>query len=329
MARTVSTFRIGMFALICLGLIIGTAIWLKAAFWFEKTKTYAAYFNVSVNGLHKDAPISYMGVPVGRIEKLTIAPDGRLIEVLMKLKDSFRVDNTICAQLHVQGLTGLRYLEIDPAPQDLKSLTPHITFVSRYPVIRSYPSEIDVLQLRLGDLYAKFTSLNLQGLANSWEKTSALFNNILLQLGARSPEGGDLKATIVSLKHASQNAEALFSSLSRAASPERVNKGVKDLRATLVSTRDLTQRLDKQLATLPPGTLKHLSDQLDKTLQSGNAAFSDMGNKINNSVWLLDNDLRQLGELIAQLKSFTRSISREPNSLIFPVKQPSEPFNGK
>ena len=194
MARTVSTFRIGLFGLICAGLIIGSALWLKAAFWFEKTKTYASYFNVSVKGLHKDAPIDYLGVPVGRVEKLTIGPDGRLIEVIMKLKAGFRVDDTICARLHVQGLTGLSYLEIDHAPEDINRLSPEITFASGYPVIKSYPSEIDILQLRLHNLYAKLMSIDLQGLANSWKKTSTLSNNILLQLGARSPQGGDLKS---------------------------------------------------------------------------------------------------------------------------------------
>ena len=175
MARTVSTFRIGLFALTCMALIIGTAFWLKAAFWFEKTKTYAAYFNVSVKGLNKDAPVNYLGVPIGRVQRLTIGPDGRLIEVLMKLKAGFRVDNTVCAKLHVQGLTGLGYLEIDSAPEDINRLTPKITFVSRYPVIKSYPSEIDMLQLRLHGLYAKFMSLDLQGLAKLLGKDLGAF----------------------------------------------------------------------------------------------------------------------------------------------------------
>ncbi|MDR3557347.1 MAG: MlaD family protein [Syntrophobacteraceae bacterium] len=329
MARTVNTFKIGLFALICLGLIIGTAFWLKAAFWFEKTKTYATYFNVSVKGLQKDSRVDYLGVPIGRVTSLTIGPDGRLIEVLMKLKAGFRVDNSVCAQLHVQGLTGLNSLEIDSAPQDIDRLTPKLDFTSRYPLIRSYPSELDVLQLRLQSIYSKFMSLDLQGLTSSWEKTSGLFNNMLLQLGANSPRGGDLKATLVSLKHASQHAENLFSTLSRAASPERVNKGVKDLSATLASARKITESLRQQLAALPPGTLHHLSDQLDKTLRSGNTAFSGLGNKISDSAGLLDNDLRELGSLIGQLQSFTRTINREPNSLIFPSKQPSEPFGGK
>ncbi len=329
MARTVSPFRIGVFALICLALLIGTAFWLKAAFWFEKTKTYAAYFNASVKGLHEDARVDYLGVPIGRVRRLTIAPDGRLIEVVMNLRADFRADSSVCARLHVQGLTGLHYLEIDPAPEDIKRLTPAITFISPYPVISSYPSEIDVLELRLQSLYARFMSLDLQGLANSWEKTSGLVNDLLLQAGAKTPGGGDLKATLISLKHASQNAETLFSTLSHAASPERTNKGARDLSATLASTRAVAEKLRNQLASLPPGTLKRLSDHFDKTLGSGSTAFSNLGDKVNDSARLLETDLRELGDLISELKSFAQIIKRQPNSLIFPVRQPGEPFDGK
>lgn len=329
MARTISPFRIGLFALVCLALIIGTAFWLKAAFWFEKTKTYATYFNVSVMGLHEDAAVDYLGVPIGRIAKVTIAPDGRLIEVLMKLRTNFRVDNTICARLHEQGLTGLRYLEIDSAPEDIGELTPKIPFKAGYPVIQSYPSELDVLQLRLHKLYAKFMSLDLEGLTNSWKRTSGLFNNLLLQLGAEKPAGGDLKATIASLKNASRHAEVLFARLSRAASRERVDKGMRDLTATLASTRKIADQLKKQLAGVPPGTLKRLSEQFGETLQSGGAAFSNLGTKINESAGLLESDLQELGDLIARLKSLVQSIEQQPNRLIFPSKQPSEPFNGK
>ncbi len=329
MARTVNPLKIGLFAIICLGLIIGTIFWLKATLWFEKTKTYATYFNVSVNGLQRDAPVDYLGVPIGRVAKLTIAPDGRLVEVLLKLKTSFKVDSSVCAQLQVQGLTGLNYLEIGPTPKDIDRLSPKIDFASPYPVIRSYPSEIDVLELRLHDLFAQFQSLDIQELTKSWEKTSNLANNILLQLGAKSPKSGDLKTTLVSLKHASKNAETLLAALSHAASPAQVNRGVKDLTASLASVKKITESLKMQLQTLPPGKLGKLANHFDKTLASGKTAFSNLGDKVDNSASLLDSDLREMGNLISQLKSFARIISLQPNSLVFPIKEPKEPFSGK
>jgi phospholipid/cholesterol/gamma-HCH transport system substrate-binding protein len=328
LARKVSPFKIGLFALICLALIAGTIIWLNAAFWFQSTKIYATYFNVSVKGLQKDAVVNYRGVPVGRVASLGIAQDGRLIEVLIKLRSDFQVSANIAARLRDQGLTGLRYLELDTAPKEIDQLTPKITFPTKYPVIKSYPSEIELLETYLDNLYEKISSLDLEGLTTSWQKTSALFNNVLTQLGGESREG-DLKETIASLNKASQNASALMERLSRAASRERVDKGMQDLAATLASARKASDRLAQQLDSLPPGTLKRLSDQFGETLDSGGHAFSNLGAKIDESGGLLERDLQQLSALISQLNSLVRSIKEEPNRLIFPIRQPQEPFKNK
>jgi phospholipid/cholesterol/gamma-HCH transport system substrate-binding protein len=309
-------------------LIVGAIIWLKAAFWFQNTKIYATYFNVSVKGLQKDAVVNYRGVPVGRVASLGIAPDGRLIEVLINLRSDFRVGGNIAARLRDQGLTGLRYLELDSAPEEIDRITPKITFPTKYPIIKSYPSEFELLEIYLNNLYEKFSSLDLEGLTTSWQRTSALFNNVLTQLGGESREG-DLKDTIASLKKASQNASVLMERLSRAASRERVDKGMQDLTATLASARKASDRLAQQLDSLPPGTLKRLSDQFGETLESGGHAFSNLGTKINESGGLLERDLQQLSTLISQLNSLVQSIKEQPNRLIFPIKQQQEPFKSK
>ena len=106
----------------------------------------------------------------------------------------------------------------------------------------------------------------------------------------------------------------------------RVDKGVKDLTATLASTRKFSDQLSQQLDSLPPGTLKRLSDQFGETLQSGGTAFSNLGTKINESADLLERDLQQLGALIAQLNSLVHSLKEQPNRLISPGKQPQEPL---
>jgi ABC-type transporter Mla subunit MlaD len=318
-----------MFALTCLALIAGALIWLKAAILFENTKIYATYFSVSVKGLQPDAVVNYKGVPVGRVYAVDIAPDGRLIEVLIKLRADFRVDNTICAKLHEQGLTGLRYLEIGTAPEDIDQLTPKITFPTKYPYIQSYPSEMELLEIGLQNLYDKLISLDLEGLTSSWKQTSGLFNNLLTQLGAQSASQGDLKDTVAALKKASQHSEVLFARLSHAMSRERVDKGMQDLTATLASTRQASERLRQQLDALPPGTLKRLSDQFDSTLQSGGTAFSDLGIKVNESANMLETDLQQLGALITQLNSLVQEVKEQPNRLIFPGNRSQEPFKSK
>jgi phospholipid/cholesterol/gamma-HCH transport system substrate-binding protein len=329
LARKISPFRIGLFALICVALTGGAAIWLKAALLFENTKIYVTYFTVSIKGLQKDAVVNYRGVPVGRVYAVDIAPDGRLIEVLMKLRADFRVDNSIATRLREQGLTGLRYLEIDTAPEDIEQLTPKITFPTKYPYIQSYPSELELLETGLHNLYEKLISLDLEGLTGSWKQTSESFNNILVQLGAGSGSQGDLKETIVALKKASQHSEALFGGLSNAMSKERVDKVMRDLTVTLASTRQASDRLRQELDTLPDGTLKRLSNEVGEAMKSGETVFSNLGTKIDESANLLEQDLQQVSTLIAQLNSFVKAIKEQPNRLVLPEKQAKEPFKNK
>jgi ABC-type transporter Mla subunit MlaD len=329
LARTVKPLKIGLFALVGLALTVGAVIWLGAAYMFEYTETYATYFNVSIKGLRKDAVVNYKGVPVGRVSDIRIAPDGRLVEVLMKLRPDFKVDNTICAELHEQGFTGLRYLEIGTAPEDVKHFTPKITFRTKYPYIQSYPSEFELLTSGLHNIYEKIISVDLEGLADNWKTTSGLFNNLLVQLGGQSETGGDLKDTISALKNASKDSEVLLARLSKAVSQDRVDKGMKDLSTTLASTREATEKLRKQFDSLPPGTLKRLTDQFGETIQSGGSAVSDLGKSLNASAGLLEQNLQQLGSLIAQLNGLVQNVRQQPNRLIFQNKQTEEPFKSK
>ncbi len=328
MARNVNPYKIGLFALICGALIIGAIIWLEAMSLLEDTKTYSSYFDVSVKGLQKDAVVNYRGVPVGRVSRIGIAPDGRLVEVLLNLKSDFRVDQNISVQLREQGLTGLRYLEIDKAPEDIAEVTPRVGFPTRYPVIRSYPSELEQLKMALQSMYKKVSAIDLKALTDTWTRTAELANNLLEQFGA-DERAGDLKETIAALKQASQHAAALMQRLSTAASQESVNRGYKDLTATLAATRKASETLARQLGGLPPDVLRQLSLQFGETIKSGGTTFSTINSKLGDSAILLEQNLQQLRVLLIQLNSLVQSLKEQPNRLIFPSKEQHDPFKKK
>src|SRR4030043_19418 len=85
MARKTSKFMIGLF--VTIGILIGmvAVVWLGASKYFEKGATYVTYFDESVQGLQLDSAVKYRGVEVGRVEKIRVAPDNTLIEVVMKI----------------------------------------------------------------------------------------------------------------------------------------------------------------------------------------------------------------------------------------------------
>jgi len=80
-----SKFLIGLFVIIGALICAGVIIWVGAAKFFTKGALYNVYFDESVQGLQVDSAIKYRGVEIGKVQKIDVAPDYRLIEVTMKI----------------------------------------------------------------------------------------------------------------------------------------------------------------------------------------------------------------------------------------------------
>jgi ABC-type transporter Mla subunit MlaD len=69
----------------------------------KKTVPYVSYFDWSVSGLSPGGEVMYNGVLVGTVRSISIAPDGRLVQVLMEVDPLFVVDSEITACLTATG----------------------------------------------------------------------------------------------------------------------------------------------------------------------------------------------------------------------------------
>jgi paraquat-inducible protein B len=68
----IGSFLIGALVL----LLAGTAT-LASTAWFERRSTFISFFEESVNGLEKGAPVKFQGVPVGNVTEILIQIDER------------------------------------------------------------------------------------------------------------------------------------------------------------------------------------------------------------------------------------------------------------
>jgi paraquat-inducible protein B len=68
----IGSFLIGALVL----LLAGTAT-LASTAWFERRSTFISFFEESVNGLEKGAPVKFQGVPVGNVTEILIQIDQR------------------------------------------------------------------------------------------------------------------------------------------------------------------------------------------------------------------------------------------------------------
>ena len=113
MASKKAKFTVGLFVAGGLTISVLAIVWLGMARYFEKGKFFVTYFNESVQGLKKDSPVKYRGVSIGRVESIGVAPDSKLIQVILKIESGQKLDNNIVAQLKNVGITGSMLVELD------------------------------------------------------------------------------------------------------------------------------------------------------------------------------------------------------------------------
>lgn len=74
MSAQISYFRLGLFVLVGLALIITGVVLLGAGALMKPTITAETYFNESVQGLDVGAPVKYLGVEIGKVSWIGFVP---------------------------------------------------------------------------------------------------------------------------------------------------------------------------------------------------------------------------------------------------------------
>jgi virulence factor Mce-like protein len=154
-------FTVGVFIASGIGIILIVIIWLGMTSFMRKGQFYATYFNESVQGLEVDSLVKYRGVPIGRVESIGVAPDSKLIQVVLKLDSGQKLGPDMVAQLKIVGITGSMFVEMDRKKKDEPDLSPEITFPSEYPIVATKPSDISQLLAGIDDVLKQIKSLDL------------------------------------------------------------------------------------------------------------------------------------------------------------------------
>jgi phospholipid/cholesterol/gamma-HCH transport system substrate-binding protein len=105
-------------------------------------------------------------VAIGRVKHIGVAPDSRLIEVILKIESGQSLDHNTVAQLKSVGITGSMFVELDRKRDDEMDRSPSLSFPTEYPIIPSRPSEISELVRGVDDVLDQIRSLDLKGISN-------------------------------------------------------------------------------------------------------------------------------------------------------------------
>ncbi|MGD8548530.1 MAG: MlaD family protein, partial [Desulfobacterales bacterium] len=186
MASQRTKFALGLFVTCGIGIACFAIIWLGMSKFFEKGRYYATYFNESVQGLGVDSPVKYRGVSIGRVEGITVAPDAKLIQVVLKIESGQTLDGDIVAQLKSVGITGSMFVELDHKQDGEPDFSPHFSFPSEYPILASKPSNINTLMQSIGDALSQTKGMDLEGISKKFKRTLDNINQAIADANVKS-----------------------------------------------------------------------------------------------------------------------------------------------
>lgn len=293
MASTALKVRVGIFVIVGICLAVGAVIALFAWLGAEDTTFYVSYVSESTSGLEKDAPVKYKGVKIGRVKKIRVAPDGQLVEVIMETDSAFDMKPEFISRVKYAGITGLRYVEIEPMREGMKVETTDFSFKPEYPVIPSAFSDLEQLGITLEKTFENINKFDVKSIS---DKLTALLDSL------------DTLVTELKAKDTIGNLNAAAAQLSN----PKIGQTVDYLEST-------TKKLSKLLAELEAG---NLPDKLN--------AFLDEGVLLSRNLNVLSFELQGMAELdnvmratSATVKELNQTLKRSPSTMLF--SQPPQP----
>ena len=185
MEREANYAAVGAFVLV-VALVAGLFVyWYSDSREHKVFRRYEIYFDGSVSGLERGAAVRYLGVGVGRVQQMHIDPrDPGRVQVIVDIDSSTPISDRTLAQLELQGVTGLLYIDLQQLRANLQ-LQPVVPGIE-YPVIRSARSRFDVFLARLPDVLASAGELVDRAARALSDKNIAAITNSLNNLDKAS-----------------------------------------------------------------------------------------------------------------------------------------------
>lgn len=285
MEREANYAAVGAFVLLVAIMAVLFIYWYSDSREHRDYQRYEVYFEGSVSGLQRGASVRYLGVDVGRVFTMRIDPrDSSRVQVLVDIDSSAPVSAKTIAELSLQGVTGLLYMDLiqDNGTRRLIAPVPS----EEYPVIRSARSSFDVLLASLPDLVGLASDVADRAARMLSDKNIASVSNALANIdkaSANLPQTlrevqtllADLRGAAAEIRAAAEKANAVIDG----AGPELVT-AMQRVRTVADNLSSASIRLDKLVEENRQDVRSFTRDglpELERFLHEGRAAARELG----------------------------------------------------
>jgi phospholipid/cholesterol/gamma-HCH transport system substrate-binding protein len=290
-----------MVGAVTMALLVGTLLFIV---WLvglsnKTTKCYDIYFAQGVGGLNTGSNVSFSGVPVGQVKKISLLPNRpEFVWVRVAVEQQTPVLQGTSAQIHGVGFTGVSEIQLTGAergrppieqvgPQGCPVIPATAGGISA--LLNSAPELIDRIQRLTERLTELLSDKNQNSISDILENIDVTTQ----QLKAHAPELGD---TINQIKIASHNAglaagnvAALTDNTNRLVN-EQGRPAIENLNKTIISARQAADNLNAMITDARPG----VQNFTKSTLPEANKLVHDL-RELSNSLEQVSNRVNQQG----------------------------------
>jgi phospholipid/cholesterol/gamma-HCH transport system substrate-binding protein len=239
MARKASKFAIGIFVTAGMILAVVAIVWLGASTYFQKGTLFVTYFDESVQGLSADSNVKYRGVNVGTVRAIRVAPDNKLIEVVMKILMEGGNEKNLTAKLRSVGLTGIVYIELDRSIEEDIDLSPKLDFPAEYPVIFSRPSDSKYILSMVDSIVSEMKKIDIKSIFLEVKEIAGGINDYV--------NGPKMKNIVDNLESTTAHLDRAVRQIDKLTAEGKLDDVLKEARGTIADTRALIGKIREDL----------------------------------------------------------------------------------
>jgi len=228
----------------------------------KQTKCYDIYFAQGVGGLNKGSNVSFSGVPVGQVSKISLLPNRpEFVWVRIQVDQQTPVLQGTSAQIHGVGFTGVSEIQLTGAERGrppIRQMGPQgcavipATSGGISALLNSAPELIDRIQRLTERLTELLSDKNQNSISDILENIDATTR----VLRAHAPEMAQTMTDVQVAAHnagiAANNVAALSANTNRLVT-EQGEPAAKDLRTAIAHVQQAADNLNAMVSDARPG----------------------------------------------------------------------------
>jgi phospholipid/cholesterol/gamma-HCH transport system substrate-binding protein len=228
----------------------------------KTTKCYDIYFSQAVGGLNKGSNVTFSGVPVGQVSRISLLPSRpEFVWVRIEVDEQTPVLQGTSAEIHGVGFTGVSEIQLagaargrppisQPGPQGCPVVPSSTSGLGA--LLNSAPELIERIQRlteRLTELLSDKNQNSISDILENVDRTTKVLADRAPQLGDTI---ADMRVAVRNAGIAAQHVSALSDSTNRLVNEEG-RPAAEDLRKAIAGVQQAANNLNAMISDARPG----------------------------------------------------------------------------